>query len=219
MKKNLKDYSSFKLTLNDILEEARRRCITEMYAKAQPSANYEDILKYYEDCKKKHVTPERIYQRHYLSFEEFKYILNKYLEAYNFKNQFKDDCDIIIRDLKEGCHNDLYIPEMMEDDGNFHSPYRGYENVPPISKLIGHKDARRVINFVKQRKEYYRFHNPEDDFSMLVSMGDSPTGNAQEVIDYWKAQGVDIKIDPRHYTNDDFWSEENGCYDDDEEEN
>ena len=47
MKKELKDYTSFKLTEKSIIQEARLRCMKEMYAKAQPSANYDDILKYF----------------------------------------------------------------------------------------------------------------------------------------------------------------------------
>ena len=48
MKKNLKNYTAFKLSKEDILWEARMRCMKEMYAKAQPSANYDEIYAHYK---------------------------------------------------------------------------------------------------------------------------------------------------------------------------
>lgn len=209
MNKQFKDYTSFQLNQDDIFKEARLRCMREMYAKAQPSANYDDILKYYENCSKSGIKPERIYERHYLSHEEFEYILRKYIQVYHFEERFTSDCDILINDMLNGCSKDLYIPDLIENNGTIYYGHTSYEKVPPLAKLIGNKDAKRVINFIKQRRDFYRFDNAQSEFSTSISLADSPSSNAESVIEYWKSQGIDIKIDPRHYTNDDFWSEEN----------
>lgn len=216
MEKILKDYSKFKLTHDDVLRRLRVECITEMYAKAQPSIDYQKILEYYQKCKDNNQKPERIFDRHYLSQEEYTYIINKYLEAYNLKEQFRSNCDIIIRDMKDGCIKDLYVPEMLDKKGIVHSGSSEYEKVSPLSKIIGGRDAKRVIKFITERRDFYRFDRAEEEFRIMVSMGDSPCSNAQTVIDYWKTQGVNLEIDPRHYSQDDFWSEENGYFDEED---
>lgn len=217
MKKNLKDYTSFKFSIDSVIQEARLRCMKEMYAKAQPSANYDDILAYYEDCRKKGIEPERVFDRYYLSWEEFDYIRNKYIEAYHFKNQFRDDCNLIIRDMKEGCMKDGYVPTMMDKKGEFHQGYSRCVDVKPLAKLIGKKDAGKAIKFIAERRDFYKFDKVEEQFSLLISMGDSPCSNAELVKKYWKSQGVDLEIDPRHYTHDDFWCEDNGYIDEEDE--
>lgn len=212
MNKNLKDYRKFYFDRSSIISELRVKCMTEMYSKAQPSADYADILKYYVDCKKKGIKPDLIYNRYYLSNEEYLYILNKYIDAYGLKERFKDDCDVIIRDLKDGCTKDLYLPDMLTKKGEVVFGSSEYENVKPLSKIIGRKAAKYVINLIQDRKNFYRFDRAEENFRVLIGMGDSPCSNEQTVINYWKTQGVDIEIDPRHYTKDDFWDEERGYF-------
>lgn len=218
MRKNLKDYSKFKYTNDDFLVELRVKCMKEMYAKAQPSANYDDILKYYKDCEEQKINKiERIYDRYYLSFEEQKYIINKYKEAYNIKDHFREDCDILIRDLKEGYTQDFHVPPMLRKNGQVHGGDSTYYRHINLAKIIGKKAVKFLINFIKDRKDFYRFDRYEEQFSTMVSLGDSPNGNEQTVINYWKSKGVDLKIDPRHYTQDDFWSEENGYFNEEDE--
>ena len=217
MKKNLKDYTSFKFSNESVIQEARLRCMKEMYTKAQPSANYDDILAYYADCKNKGIEAERVFDRYYLSMEEFMYIRDKYIEAYHFKNQFRENCDLIIRDMKEGCLKDIYIPTMMDRKGEFHQGYRICDKVKPLAKLIGKKDAGKVIKFITERRDFYKFDQVEEQFSLLIGMGDSPCSNAESVKKYWKSKGIDLEIDPRHYTYDDFWCEDNGYIDEENE--
>lgn len=203
------DYTKFKLSKDDVIWKIRNDCLREMYAKSQPSANYNDVLQYYKDCEQSGVKPEKIYERYYLSYEEFVYIENKYLELYNLQDSFKDNCDIIIRDMEEGCVRDKHIPAEVID-GMFHPAHRGYEKVPPLKDLIGEENANKVVEFIKDRKCFYRFNKDESKFRFNVALTDSPTSNMEEVIKYWKAQGKEIKIDPRHHDSDYFWSEENG---------
>ena len=145
------------------------------------------------------------------------YIRQKYIEAYNFKEQFKEDCDVIIRDLKEGCNKDKYIPEYTDKNGNYHPGTRGYEKVPSLDKQIGKDNAKKVIDLIEQRRDYYRFDRLESNFMASLALNDSPSTNPETVINYWKSMGVDITIDPRHYSFDDFWSEDNGYLDEENE--
>lgn len=202
------NYTKFNLTPEDILWEARQRCLIEMYARAQPSADYNQIYAKYKEQQLKGETPEAVYDRYYLSKEEFEYIRNKYIQAYNLEDRFKDYCDILIRDMRDGCSKDKYIPEKIGSDGERYPGYRGYEKVPPIKYIIGEESADAVINFINERKNFYRFDQRENRFIYSVTLEDSPTSNAEKVKEYWKSQGIDLEIDPRHLTTEDFCNEE-----------
>lgn len=211
------DYTQFALTNDDIISEAIHRCKVELYKRAQPSADYNEI---YQNYKKQHDEGKKIeavYDRYYISQEEYQYVKDKYIKAYHLEDSFKLHCDIIIRDLIEGCPKDKYFPEKIDEDGFKHPGYRGYEQVPPIQYSIGIENANEVVDFIKQRKDFYRFNHLEERFNFAISLGDSPTQNPDTVIQYWKTQGVNIDIKPRHHSQDYFWCEENNYdYSDDE---
>lgn len=217
MKKNLKDYTAFKLSKEDILWEARMRCMKEMYAKAQPSANYDEIYAYYKKCKEEGKQPERVYDRYYLSQEEFTYIRQKYVDAYMMHNPFQEDCDLIIDNMEKGTIKDKWIPEYTDKYGT-HPGYRGYEDVPPLKDMIGEENANKVIDYIKDRRDFYHHSVDEEKFNFSVTLSDSPTSNSNTVIEYWKSQGRELEIDPRHLTQDDFWCEDNGYLDDENED-
>lgn len=213
--KNLKDYTVFKLEKEDILWEARMRCMKEMYAKAQPSVDYDEIYSYYKKCKEEGKEPERIYNRYYLSQEEFTYIRQKYVDAYMMHNPFREDCDLIIDNMEKGTIRNKWIPEHTDKYGT-HPGYRGYEDVPSLKEIIGEENANKVIEYIKDRRDFYRYNTDEEKFTFSVTLSDSPTSNAEEVIEYWKSQGRELKIDPRHYDDNYFWCEENGYLEEDE---
>ena len=221
------DYSKFAISRDEIIWEIRQRCMKEMYAKAQPSEDYDKIWAYYEQCKKEGKDAERVYDRYYLSQEEFKYIEEKYLELYKLVNEFNDHCDILIRDLKDGYSKDKYIKEYTDKNGNWHPGYSSYSHLPSFEKQLfkylkkkvipestaeslSKEIAKMVIKFIEDRKNFYRFNIDENKFRFNVTLADSPTSNPQTVIDYWKSQGKDIEIDLRKHSQDYFWSEENG---------
>ena len=91
------------LDRDEILKKAYHECMAEMYAKAQPSADYYQLL---EDAKNGKISKdERIYERHYLSHEEFKHILGKYKDAYNIRSHWEDDIEVLEKYIKEGGSN------------------------------------------------------------------------------------------------------------------
>lgn len=198
------------LTRDKIIEQAYHECMSEMYAKAQPSADFNQLLK---DAKVGKISKdEKVYERYYLSQEEFKYILNKYKKAYNIKSKWEDYVEIIENYLNEGGTKDKYIEACTDKNGNYHPGYRGYENVPPLIKQIkeclkNHKiDYNSLanelnsltLNTIKDCKDFYRFDREENSFHFSIALGPSPTSNKDTVIEYWKNQGVEINIQDKN---------------------
>lgn len=196
-----------------ILERAYHECMTEMYAKSQPPADYNQLL---EDAKNGKIgKDEKVYERHYLSHEEFKHILGKYKDAYNIKSHWIDDIEVLERYIKEGGTKDKYI-EAHTDEYGYHPGYRGYENVAPLkeqfSKIFYNSDFytgsemdkaseklinnlyNKIIDIVDACKNFYRFDREESDFDCSAALGPSPCSNKETVIEYWKLQGIDIDI-------------------------
>lgn len=184
------------LTEKELKKEIITRCLDEMYQASQPSITWEEVSK-----------TENGINEHYLSSEEYKFILEKYADMYNLKDQFMNDCDILIHDAEEGYSVDKYI----EGDGD--SPgYRGYEHKPPLKEQVGEEMADKFIEFIKSRRNFYRLDKGYTQFAFTV-MNYSPNSNKETVIETWKEKGKDIEIidrDPewnyeRYYLG---WSEE-----------
>lgn len=205
------DITNFRLSREDIIREAIHRCKKELYARAQPSVNYDELYEKYKGSK------ERVYERYYLSREEILYVVDKYIKVYNLGDKFKDHCDLIIDNMEKGTITDNYIDEKYDVNGRRTPGYRSYKDVPPLAKTIGPENAQKVIDFIEDRKDFYCTDQESQRFQFAIMMGDSPTSNPNTVIDYWKSKGIDIKIDPRKHNNDYFWDEENGYLEEDEE--
>lgn len=196
-----------------ILEEALERCMEEMYLKAQPSVSYKKLI---EGVVTGTIVDDRetpIYDRYYLSHEEFKYILDKYIKAYRIQELWHGNIELLEKYLIEGGTKDKWIPERVDEDGFKHPGYRGYEEVPPIKKQItellmhningeyvelGEEITKMVMDNIRCCKEFYRFDREESSFSASVALGSSPTSNPDSVKKYWKSQGVDIEIEERN---------------------
>ncbi len=185
------------LNRETVIKQAFHDCMEEMYAKAQPSADYDTLI----ELVKKGVISESetpIYQRYYLSQKEFEYIRNKYIEAYGLKSHWKSDIELLEEYLKKGGTKDTWIKQ---EDGPGH---RGYETVVPLEEQIRNltNNSKEITDIVFANitdcKNFYRFDREESDFSYSVTLGASPTSNPQSVIDYWKSQGIDIVIEERN---------------------
>lgn len=205
------------LNREKIIDQAFHDCVKEMYARSQPPADYDQLL---EDFKNGKIgKDERVYERHYLSSEEFKYILDKYKRAYNIKEQWTDNIELLEQYLTEGGTKDKYI-EAHTDEYGYHPGYRGYEKVEPIKKQLDvilneynlydenmlNKLYDAVINTIKACKNFYKFDREESSFSCSVALGASPTSNPDTVKEYWKSQGVDVDIEIRNPLL--FWEQE-----------
>lgn len=196
-----------------ILDEAYERCMEEMYLKSQPSVSYKQLIQDLKDGKIEDTPENPIYNRYYLSQEEFIYIRDKYIKAYRIQELWHDNIELLEKYLNEGGTKDKWIPERVDEDGFKHPGYRGYEEVPPIKKQIaeflmhningeyvelGDKITEIVMDTIKDCKEFYRFDREHSGFSVSIALGASPTSNPESVKEYWKSQGVDIEIEERN---------------------
>ena len=220
------------LDRKNILEQAVHDCFKEMYAKSQPSADWDQIIQEFNDGKRG--KDERVYEQHYLSQEEYIYILDKYLDAYNIRAKWKEDVEVVEEYLNNGGSKDKYIPDEYDENGKLVSiGHRGYEKVPPIkeqilqemykwlpeeeSHAVSINIAKIIMNTISECKNFYKFDHEEASFRISVALGASPTSNPEIVKKYWKEKtGEDIQIEERNPKL--FWYQDMG-YDDEDMEN
>jgi len=210
-----------------VLGKALEDCYREMFAKAQPAADWDNLIAEYKEGKIDEEKDGPVYDRHYLSYEEYIYILNKYLDAYRIKSEWKDDVEIVEDYLKNGGSKDKYIEACTDENGNYHPAYRSYENVPPlkehIKKIINEefgenwtdilnekvdKITDKVFEIISLCKNFYCFNADEMKFRNTLAMGSSPTSNKETVKKWWKEHyDVDIEIEDRNPLL--FWEYDN----------
>lgn len=207
----------FNIDRESVLLQAVEDCYREMFAKAQPTADWDNLIQEYKEGKIDEKTDGPIYNRHYLSYREYAYIVDKYIEAYKIKSGWNDHIDILKDYLIKGGSKDTYIDEHTDENGGHHSGYRWYEEVPPmvehIEKIIldeydGNKEvasdvaqnvANKVIELINTCQGYYRFNIDECKFRNTLAMGATPTSNAETVKKWWKDHyDVDIEIVERN---------------------
>ena len=203
-----------RLNENEIFQRAYDDCMREMYAKSQPMADWDNLVEEYRQGKI--AKDERIYERHYLSQKEFRYILDKYIEAYGFKSKWKSYMELLVSDLEKGGLKDVYVEGETAEDGYKFPGHRGTEKIPPIKEQIysilakyidtdsqldgaANEVTNAVFDTINDIKDFYRFDRKESDFSIAVALGASPTGNAETVKKWWKENyGKDIEIVERN---------------------
>ena len=207
----------FNIDRESVLLQAVEDCYREMFAKAQPTADWDNLIQEYKEGKIDEKNDGPIYNRHYLSYSEYTYIVDKYIEAYKIKSGWNDHIDILKDYLIKGGSKDTYVDERTDENGGHHSGYRWYEEVPPmvehIEKIIlneydGNKEvasdvaqnvANKVIELINTCQSYYRFNIDEWKFRNTLAMGATPTSNAETVKKWWKDHyDVDIEIVERN---------------------
>ena len=197
---------------DDILIQAIKECYTEMFAKAQPMADYENLL---EEAKTGKISKdEHIYDRHYLSQEEYAYIINKYLDIYNIKSEWRDHVETVEEYLKIGGSKNKYIDSYTDENGNYHTGFRSYEEVPPLKehiyKIINKyfndtnntctdEVVNKVFELIDTCKNFYKYNSDEMKFRNEMAFGTSPTCNKETVKKWWKDNyNVDIEIEDKN---------------------
>ena len=204
-------------TREDIIKEAIHECFKEMYAKSQPSVDYDELLEKFRNGEITEGKGETsIHNRYYLSMDEFVYIRDKYLNMYRMNNLWKSNVDFLRENLTEGSYKDIYIPERTDENGDTYPGYRSSEHVPNLKdqflyaldkKLKLGNEMREpiaeelyniVLETIDNCKDFYRFDREEEQFGYAVALGASPCSNKNTVINYWKSQGVDLEIKERN---------------------
>lgn len=176
------------ISRQDILQEALHKCYVEMYKWAQPSIDLDALIKSgFKDTRE-----NPLYNRHYLSQNNFKYIRDTYMNAYGIKDDWDDTFELLIRQLLEGGIEDDYKEATPDRPG-----YRDYKKVLPLKEVItcpGEVDT--IIDYIKKCQNFYKGHCYEtNQFSCSIALGASPTSNAKSVEEYWHNHGKpDFKI-------------------------
>ena len=182
----------------DALKRAVHDCFREMYAKAQPSADWDKIIKEFE----KGIRPadEKVYEQHYLSQEEFEYIMDKYIKAYKIVDDWRSDVELVEDYLKNGGIKD----SRDKDERYDHNPPIKDQVYNYLSKSICSSDlameiackvSEMVLNTVSDCKNFYKTNSELSSFKFSVALGPSPTTNQEIVKKYWKKKtGEDIEI-------------------------
>lgn len=197
-----------------ILDEAYERCMEEMYLKSQPSVSYKQLIQDFKDGKIEDSPKNPIYNRYYLSQEEFIYIRDKYIKAYNIEEKWTSNIEILEKYLTEGGTKDKWVPKRIDEDGFEHPGYRGYESVHPIKKQIteflmhningeyvelGDKITEIVMDNIRCCKNFYKFDREHSGFSASIALGASPTSCKESVEEYWREHGhPDFTIEERN---------------------
>lgn len=207
----------FKIDRESVLMQAVEDCYREMFAKAQPMADWDNLIQEYKEGKIDEEKDGPIYNRHYLSCQEYAYIIDKYIEAYKIKSDWNDHIDILKEYLIKRGVKDTYIDGYTDENGNYHSGYRGYEKIAPmvehikkiisdeladehdenneVTAAVAQKVANKVIELINTCQDFYRFNGDECKFRNTLAMGASPTSNAETVKKWWKDHyDVDIEI-------------------------
>ena len=199
-----------------MLDRAYHECMSEMFAKAQPSANYDELLAGVANGTIIDNDKNPVYRRYYLSYEEFHYILDKYKKMYNIESDWEFHMETIEKYFTGDGRKDVWIPDETDENGNIkRTGYRSSESVPHIKdtirfKLNSYLDdsnvlrditkdiTKEVLSYIDNCKNYYRFDREEQGFSASVALGCSPTSNKEQVIEYWATQGIDVEISDRN---------------------
>lgn len=198
-----------------VLKQAIDGCMKEMYLKAQPSIDYDELIEKIKSGEIKDSAENPVYKRHYLSHKEFSYIKDKWATAYNLRTEWTSNIELLESYLKDGGTKDKYIPSRLDKNGNYYPGYRGYEKVSPLleqfnavlDKDLALKCNKIVIDIINNCKNFYRGNRDYESFQYAVCLGGSPTSNKKDVINYWKNQGIDITIEDRNPLL--FWEKDN----------
>lgn len=167
-------------TRKEVLIQAYKECLKEMYRWSQPSIDLDSLVKAkYEDS-----AQNPLYKRHYLSPDNFKYIKERYMEAYGLIDSWDYTFEIIKEQLTNGRVE--YTKDMLK-------PY--YKIKPLKADIIYPKDFDIVINALNDIQEWGRGKSYEiNSFNFTMCLGSSPYSNAETVEKYWRSLGYDFTI-------------------------
>ena len=170
------------ITRTDILSEAIHKCLAEMYRWSQPSIDIDKLIA--DGFKDDREHP--LYERHYLSQENFIYIRDRFKEAYGITDEWDSTFDTLTEYLVKGGTEDDYKPATEDRPG-----YRDYKEVPALETFIGKESTEQCLTLIKKCRDFYKGHCREiNQFDMTMALGvGSPNSCAERVETYWRNNG------------------------------
>ena len=177
---------------NEVLGKAVEECLKEMYSFVQPPVEWEDFIQQNKEWKEGNPKP---YEFYYLPKEVFNEILESYIYSYNIRSQFSD-CLELLEDYFNNPSKDKYDEKMG----------RTIEHFTPLIKIIGEENYKKVLDYIKEAKKFYKDNHELNSFNMSICLGASPSSNQEEVIKNWKKYyNKNITIDNS------YWDENYDC--------
>lgn len=157
----------------DVINKAINDCYIEMYKWAQPSINLEEYINNPELIKES--DDDKFFERYYLSFDNLKYIVKNYINAYHIGNDWKDNIDLLLN----------YI--ISKDSVTYISERREYELITPLQDITN--DYEKVISLINTCRKFYNRDPELEKFNFRIFLGASPSSNKERVKKYWINHG------------------------------
>lgn len=181
------------MTRDDVLLKAVKECLKALYEKVQPKVTWEE----FEQLNKEYKEGPKPYEFYYLDKDRMKRIVDMFARAYRIPPELKDNLEVL-KNYFEDPIRDIYIP-----DKNGYST-RDYERFTPLKDIIGEDNYHKVIFYIDEASNFYKWDRDLNKFNMAVYLGPSPNSNKQAVIDNWKKyKGIDIIIED--YVEEEDW--------------
>ena len=184
----------------EIISKALHECKVELYKWAQPSIDFNAVCNLVQDKAFSNIDTDKnpLYQRHYISTENARYIVKAYEEAYHIGSNFQDHLDLIIN----------YITSKDSVKKTYIDGHKEYVSITPISK------DDKAVSLLEECGNFYNKDSELSTFEYNIYLGCSPNTNKEEVEKYWQEHGYpnfkikDFKIDDILYSEEDFTTED-----------
>ena len=190
------------ITRDKVLAQGIEECYRAMYSVARPKVDYDELVKLHKEGKEDEKHP--FYRQYYIPNDLHNEILDEYRYAYGADSTWYDYVEVIEDAFKKGL-----VKYGKDEDGMLTT-----KKIPSLEETIGKENTEKVLELLDECKHYYRFNRDEHVFNFNVCLGCSPTSNKEEVIEYWKKQGVDVEIDDEEIRNEYYgydYGEDDDC--------
>lgn len=172
----------------ELFDQIIRDCLNEIYMAAQPSITFDEL-----EILASRMPDQNLIYKFYISEEELKDIKESYIYAYNIRESWNDNVDLVLDYLINGGTKDSYVTS---SEGYL---YRGYEKTPKLADVIGDTNAQKVVELIKTCQDFYKFDVELNKFEFNIS-NYCPCSDYEQVKEYWAKYGV--KIYKRVYNED-----------------
>lgn len=193
---------------DDIISEAVDACLEDLYKYSVPSMSFNDIK---QACKNNQPYDKKYWQHHYIPQDLMNEIMEGYRYAYRLEPYFQIYTDVLKEYLLDGGTTEVY-----KKDDSLVGGHRDFEKTPNLETVIGKEAAEKVKDLIEKCQRFYRFDSTTYGcFEGSVNNYAPISCRPEEVIEYWKSQGIDIEIDDEKIRKN-YYREEWGEEDDEE---
>ena len=186
----------------DIISQARKDCLRELFKWAQPSVDYDRLIneymeKYTEDPSS---VDNSFFEHYYLSQENMDYIIARFIEAYHIGKDWNDNIDLLIQYITEKPYEWKYIKD------EFGLNQKHTERIPNLQETSP-EHYQEILDLINTCKKFYSRDLVKESFTFPIYLGASPSPFKNSVIEYWRNNGYpdfnikDFKVDEVIYSD------------------